>query len=440
MNSLAKENATLTMPTGALRRLFAAVIVPARRVGFVLLAVAPGSAGRLIAQASPNGALPQPRAVVGPVAVSRGVLRTVSGLRELTGARVLVNDFGSRRLVILDSALTKYVVVLDSALGPERSYGARNGGLIPFGVDTTLFYDAASRTLLPILPDGSIGSAIALPFQGHAAAFVAGGYVRADGQNLIYVAPPGRPAVSVSAGGSAPAALNDSSPLVRANLLTRVVDTLGFLRTPRREQDLPYTPPDGAKGVMRAVRDPVLVTDGWAMTSDGSIGIVRGGDYHVDWIRGGRLISSPRMDYPWHRLSDEDKRALVDSGRAFVGAHPTKYVATLNGREDDGFVVDSVVGAAELPDYIGPFASPPLADADGHIWVLPVTTIAPIFVPPAAASRAPATYDVVDSNGRIVKRVTIPAGTSIAGFGKGTIYLVEREGPGVSLARFRIPQ
>jgi hypothetical protein len=58
-----------------------------------------------------------------------------------------------------------------------------------------------------------------------------------------------------------------------------------------------------------------------------------------------------------------------------------------------------------------------IADLDGNLWILP---------PGSALSPDDAlVYDVVSGRGELFQRVRVPAGRSVAGFGKGgVVYLV----------------
>jgi hypothetical protein len=63
--------------------------------------------------------------------------------------------------------------------------------------------------------------------------------------------------------------------------------------------------------------NPLQTVDDWAVLADGSIALIRGQDYHVDFIRAdGSMSSSPKIAYDWQRLTDEDKVAIIDSAKA----------------------------------------------------------------------------------------------------------------------------
>jgi hypothetical protein len=81
------------------------------------------------------------------------------------------------------------------------------------------------------------------------------------------------------------------------------------------------------KGItMTSEQNPMQLVDDWAVTDDGSIAIIRGRDYHIDWVDAdGHITSSPKIPFDWQRLSDEDKVAVIDSART-----------AMEGRAEDG--------------------------------------------------------------------------------------------------------
>src|SRR5438046_904516 len=74
---------------------------------------------------------------------------------------------------------------------------------------------------------------------------------------------------------------------------------------------------DNVRVTVTMMMNPLPVVDEWAVLSDGSIALVRGRDYHVDWVRpNGTRESSPKIPFEWQRLTDEDKIAFIDSVKA----------------------------------------------------------------------------------------------------------------------------
>ena len=107
----------------------------------------------------------------------------------------------------------------------------------------------------------------------------------------------------------------DSAPLLRADFDTRRADTLAWVRVPRITV-ASSSVEGGAGETFRPLFNPLASIDDWAMLPDGSIAILRGRDYHIDWINAdGSRVSSPKMPFDWKHLSDDDKVAMIDSSK-----------------------------------------------------------------------------------------------------------------------------
>ena len=181
--------------------------------------------------------------------------------------------------------------------------------------------------------------------------------------------------------------------------------------------------------------------DDWTVTTDGTLAIVRGQNYHVDWVMAdGTIRSTPRMPFDWRRLSDSDKKSLVDSAVALARSgldSLRRKQATVGSGRGVGIVGSRAVGGSSTPipadadiiavplneivDYAPAFhASAVQADADGHLWILPLTS--------RYASRGGLVYDVVNQGGELFERVQLPAGRSVVGFGPGgAVYMGWRD-------------
>ena len=82
-----------------------------------------------------------------------------------------------------------------------------------------------------------------------------------------------------------------------------------------------------------------------------------------------------------------------------------------------------------------PEAKPPfLANAaqvapDGRLWVLRTRAYNELFP----------SYDVIDAEGRLVERVTLPPRTRLVGFGRGVLYLARSDNDELQwLGRYRL--
>ena len=89
-----------------------------------------------------------------------------------------------------------------------------------------------------------------------------------------------------------------------------------------------------------------------------------------------------------------------------------------------------MISASDMSDYIPPFTpGAALGDRDGNLWVRTTRGIDRGSI-----------YDVVSPKGELLKRVLMPPGRVISGFGKGGIvYMGVREEGGVRLEAARAP-
>ena len=240
--------------------------------------------------------------------------------------------------------------------------------------------------------------------------------------------------------------LLDSLPLVRANADTRRVDTIATISVAtgmRARYDLSYS-----KIITTTTSSPVSTVDDWAVFSDGTVMIIRGHDYHVEWLTpNGEIGAGKKLPFDWKRLSDDDKQQLLDSARAARAkkAAERKPLSTerppsvnlpgggwvmrvplqaSNGAAVSYSLVEEDVPLSEIPDYWPPIRlNAAKADLDHNVWILPTTS--------AQSKNGELVYDVVNNRGEMTERVRVPAGRSIAGFGKhGVVYLMYRDDNG----------
>ena len=388
---------------------------------------------------------------LGPItARADELLGAVSTAVPLPDGRVLVNDVLRRRVVMFDSTLKEVTVVADSTSATANAYGARGGGLLSYHGDSALFIDPASLSMMVINAKGELAGIKAVP--------------RANEINLLVGGPNGRPGFDAknrmvyrgqargrAAGRNArPTVGNfvmpeqpDSAPVVRVDLATRKIDTIAMFKIPRA--DIKVTQGNDGRMNIQTTINPLPTTDDWALLSDGAIAVVRGSDFHIDWIDAdGNMTSSPKILFDWVRLSDEDKEMVLDSARAAVERQRSE-AGRLMGRGDlagaggafvgmmgggpggpggGGLQMPTVnmVDAKDLPDYRPPFGQQSsLGDADGNLWVRTS----------AAVGAGGPIYYVISRQNEIIDRIQIPQGRIVAGFGRGgVVYLGFRDTDG----------
>ena len=403
-------------------------------------------------------------------------LGAVLSVRQLAGGKVLVDDAGNRRLAIFDSTLSTSTTVLDSASGGANSYGRRPIPLVGYLGDSSLFADLNSKTVLVIDPNGRVGRALAMP-SGSSPSDLLNRSTGVDNRGrIVYVdSRRGRPRI-VRPGVIG---FDDSVTVMRADLEARKVDTIGSISRPLARATAPTKAPNGTTYTMFAV-DPIRTVDEVAVLSDGSVALIRGQDYHIDWIRpDGRTESSPKMPFDWRRLTDEDKQRLIDSTRAaqnaLLAADKLESEVTMMTRGDptggpppgasgssgraggrgDGAGrgqdpdadrlsefgrgysprMAEVIPLSQIADYypsIRPGAAMP--DLDGNLWILPTTS--------KQSQHGELVYDVVNAKGEIFERARLPLGRLLAGFGKGgVVYMTAGDkANGFILERTRLPR
>ena len=403
-----------------------------------------------------------------PVAAKSSVpWSNIIGVRALPGGRVLVNDVFGRKVVLLDSTLAPITIVADTTPATSTAYSGRVASIIPYRGDSTLFVDPQSMSMMVVDPNGKMTRVMALPRAEDAGAL--GGLFGANAGldpkgRLVYRAP-----FRFFQGGPPPASGGlpvmptppESAAIVRVDLASRRVDTIGVIKIPK--VNLQVSQDD--KGNMRITSElnPLPVVDEWAVLADGSVAFVRGQDYHVDFVDpDGTKRSAPKIPFEWQRLTDEDKVAFIDSVKAArerlaatqpngtttaagaaaaaaVGGGGQRIVIQMGpdgGRGAGGSGAGpqqqlNFIAPSELPDYKPPFfANAVRADADGNLWV---RTIPTKQIPGGPV------YDVVNREGKLVDRVQIPTGRTIAGFGAdGAVFLVSREGTAMTFERARV--
>lgn len=430
--------------------------------------------GALLAQAS------VPAHALGPLmAESRENYGLIQSVRGLSDGRVLVNDAVKHRVLLLDKNLGLVSVVADSTPGVVNGHGDRPGALIPYVADSTLYVDMTSQSFLVIDPSGTIARVMAVP-RPNDVVFLMMGSPGLDAQSRLTYRGMMLPTFKRSEnGGFVPPELPDSAPIFRVDVMTRQVDTVAYIKIPHPRLNI-TTSDDGRSVRATAEIDPLPVIDEWTLMSDGSIALVRGQDYHVDFVNpDGTRSTAPKIPYEWQRLSDDDKVAVTDSVKkaltdaqqngfgsaaALAGAPPAVFATRGAGGDGGGNVVigqrmvvgvggdgggraapagaDAKGGAlaqgvinmvppSDLPDYRPAFRSNAVrASLDDKLWI---ATTAPV------ATMAGTVYDVIDRKGALVDRVVLPPGRQLIGFGSnGEIYVTWRDGMGMHLGRAKV--
>jgi hypothetical protein len=422
----------------------------------------------LAATATVSGAQQRPpiRQIGAVTAKTAETFKNVTGVRALSSGAVLVNEPGARRVLMFDPQLGKFTVVADSTSATANAYGGTFGSLIAYRGDSTIFVDPSSVSMLVIDPSGKVARVLAIPRAedammlggglGNGAFDAAGKLVYRTGARMNFRGD-SRPGSGMPAIPDPP----DSAFVVRVDLATRKVDTVGVIRTPKTKMEM-KTDDKGNMSITSTI-NPLPTVDEWAVTADGAVAFIRGKDYHVDFVNpDGTRVSASKIPFEWQRMTEEDKVAFIDSLKAartrlgsnapspvISGAPPAGgggggapqvqiFMGTGGGQggpvrttAGGGASQMNFIPASDLPDYKPPFfAGSVRADTEGNLWIR--------TIPTSGVAGGPV-YDVIDRKGVLVDRVQIPANRTIAAFGPGgAVYLLNREGATATLEKATI--
>jgi hypothetical protein len=174
--------------------------------------------------------------------------------------------------------------------------------------------------------------------------------------------------------------------------------------------------------------------DVWSITMDGRLGVVRVGDYHVDWRdTTGRVTAGPAIPFDRRPVTMEDRMAHI---RRFM------ETSSISGKNGDGglspipaemLAERRIRENAEYQEYAEvhpPFtaATPQVAD-DGSLWVERSMRLG-----------TPQTLDVIGTDGKLVGRVQMPKNRSLIALTSKWLYAVATDDDGLQhLERYRHP-
>ena len=343
---------------------------------------------------------------------------------ELSDGRVLYNDrgtFGNPRLFLFDAALATPKTVGDSTTlttGSRRNYGFV---AIPFRADSTVLADPNGNTLIVLDANGKNANVMTMPRPTDAGSIAAGNGFDQK-MRLIFRGSFPRPPLRPAPGGafSIPP-LPDTFPIVRADFDSRAIDTLATIRLVTGQSVSTSMSPSAPNRMLtKIVRQPLPTTDDWTVLSDGTVAIVRGQDYHVDWIHpDGTKSSTLKMAFDWRRVTDEEKQHIVDSLLARDAKDKIRSDSVYAARGQTSplsSIATEYVPLKEMPDYYPPIRTGSVvADRDANLWILPTTS---------TQAKGGLLYDVVNARGGLFERVQLPHDCALAGFGnKSAIYL-----------------
>jgi hypothetical protein len=397
---------------------------------------------------------------------------SVTTVRPLPGGGAIVNDLTRRQLLLLNPDFTKKAAIADTTAETANGYSGRLAGLLAYKGDSSLFIDPQSLSMLVIDGKGEVARVMAVPRPEDATFMIGGpfgtpgidptgrivyrGFIRPNLAGMNVQPMPGQPMRMPT--------MPDTAPIYRVNLGTRALDTAAYFKIPKTNVSMTQND----KGAMNisVITNPMPVVDDWALMPDGRVAVVRGKDYHVDWLGAdGKWTATPKIPYSWERLDEDGKQKFIDSSKveaekqreamnkamaaginnagaamgATGGGQPQmRFEMRVEGGGGGGRQQPGVqqinapainfVDPKELPDYRPAFRPGSVrADVEGNLWV---RTTAP--------SDAGPIYDVINGKGELIDRVKLPFGRVVSGFGPGVVYMGVQDGTSARLEMAKI--
>lgn len=351
---------------------------------------------------------------------------SVNGIRELKDGRVVVIDIRD-----------KVVQLIDFTSGAAKGVGREGSGPKEFGLpmalvalpgDTSGVYDPLNQRMLLVLPNGEPGEFVRTTPEASA-------NVRAGGFS-ISLAPPrytdARGRFYYVGGGFRPDASGeppDSQPILRFARGARTADTVAYIRVPKNNTRVSGT--SNRQTVRMGVANPFAARDEWVVTPDGRVAVIRSPEYRVDWSGASRSTGTP-IAYDRIKLTEKHKTQWRETQRT-GGTRIMMQVGPGGRSSSAGSPAASDVSFPEPTDW--PEVLPPFTNnsafiaPNGQIWIARTRE---------ANDNTPK-YDILDSAGKLVSRVALPAKTRVVGFGNGVVYTVRTDEDDLQyLQRFRL--
>ena len=336
----------------------------------------------------------------------------IRGVRELPDGRVLVSD-----------RLDKGVVVADFVRGTVRAIGRTGSGpaeyrlptaLSPMPGDSTLLVDEGNQRLAVIGPDLKIHRSFNLTIPGIGVPL---GARAVDRRGRYYLQIPGW--LNGPRGGT------DTIVVVRFDPRSQRVDTLARIKgsTPRRNTMKP-----GIPYVLFAAQDV------WNVTIDGRFGVVRSGDYHMEWREpDGRLTAGPKIPFEPRQVTMDDRMAHTRrfmEGSSISGKNENGGLSPLPAEMLEEKAIREVAEYQEHADVHPPFTEvTPLVGPDGSLWVERSVRLG-----------TPQTWDIIGASGVLAGRLLMPRDRKLVSLGSRWLYAVATDDDGLQhLERYAHP-
>jgi len=368
-----------------------------------------------LAALAPSLAAQAPQPIGRPAAEFAEPFTRISGMRELADGRVMVSDQREKLVRLVDLRTGAAQPVSREGSGPGEY--ALPMGLFALPNNQTLLVDLLNRRYLKIGADGKPGETVSPPQLGTGGGpggrMSISGLVNPrgiDAQGRLYFQDLG-----IRPGGESP----DTVAVLRWALGATKVDTVGWVKGP--PTIMTSTGGGGGGQAVRMTMGMAMVwapTEQWSVAGNGRIARVTPEPYRVIWYDTSRRAApGPVVAYTPIQVTTADQAEYIEAQRTNP---PTTIMMTTGG----GGTTTTSPSAAQMPEPTFAETKPAftgqgsvLATPDGEVWVLRTR---------AAGDKIPV-YDVFNSAGRLVRKVSLAARSRVVGFGATSVYVARMD-------------
>jgi hypothetical protein len=364
-----------------------------------------------------SGAAQAPASLTRKTGEAKEPFSNATALQELPDGRVIVADAQERVLSIVSFDQGGEVKQLGrNGSGPNEYATAQT--LVRGRGDTILLIDFPARRVLRIAPNGTLagtevfdlGVSGPLPGEKPLGTRITSGPRFSDASGGLYF--------EVGYFDPDRRFINPERLLARWDPITRQTKQVGTLNL--------WYPTKSTRW-----RAPFMYQDLWAVAPDGRVARVLPVDYHVEWYRDGKLVArGAPVSYEPVRVTKADReawyraRASQSGGAAQMSGPPPTPGS--ESKEQPKVAPPPGFTDADFPDVKPPFVEDyvgrsMIVSYDGLVWVMRSSAF-------DAKTRD---VDVFDGAGKLVRRVSLPVTSRVAGVGKSSIYVIRTDDDGL---------
>lgn len=355
---------------------------------------------------SVGAAAQQPRVEnLEPAATFEEPFSAPGGLRWLGNGDMLVSDRTEKSVYLINFETGAYEMLGRNGRGPGE-YDMPTG-IFPFSDGRAAIIDMGNTRVALMNPDGSIDNTFPIMVDNTFRMPMAGdetGKLYTSSQNMV----------TLSSSGPAPRTTPSEATITRWDPTTEVSEEIGTIAIPRRDLAGSGVTISGGQISGMPVPRPFRPQDAWAVSREGRVAVARAEPYHVEWLEtDGSVVSGPEVAYEPIRIGNADKEAWADEQSQQSATISMSTTGGGGGGTRSFQMPRPDVDEVEFPEHFPAFKPRGAAVSyEGDLWLERYERY--------SADRV--LFDVFDSDGNLARRVALPKGRSVVGFGPETLY------------------